>query len=141
MSTSSSLSSTSKMGSKVFTSMKPSARLLSNRASPSTVMPAPSGHSCFASKPTSKPSSTPVARHRWLIQHAETGQYLGLILDGKPTWVNHPLDGMTHASMEIASHNLHKLREFYKLSHVRLEPIMFYAYPERPTQWFTDYDG
>lgn len=42
--------------------------------------------------------------------------------------------------METASKNLHKLRDFYKLPNVRLEPVMFYAYPDRPTQWFTDYD-
>lgn len=75
-----------------------------------------------------------------MIQSADTGQFLATIKDGKPTWAAHPLDGLTHVSMETASHNLHKLREFYKLSNVRLEPIMFYAYPHAPTQWFTDYD-
>ncbi|MEB3277045.1 MAG: hypothetical protein VKM92_08775 [Cyanobacteriota bacterium] len=42
--------------------------------------------------------------------------------------------------MEVASANLHKLRDFYKVNDIRLEPVNFYAYPERPTQWFTDYD-
>lgn len=42
--------------------------------------------------------------------------------------------------MEVASSNLHKLRDYYNVNDIRLEPVNFYAYPERPTQWFTDYD-
>lgn len=103
-------------------------------------MPAPSVPSSCVSGPTCTPSSKRIERHRWLIQNAETGQYIASVKEGKPVWASHPLDSLTHVSMEVASHNLHKLRDFYKLPNVRLEPVMFYAFPERPTQWFTDYD-
>lgn len=102
-------------------------------------MPAPSGQSSFQSSTASRRSSTRVERHRWLIQR-KTGEFLASIKDGKPVWVVHPLDSLTHATMETASHNLHKMREFYGVDEIRLEPIIFYAYPDAPTQWFTDYD-
>ena len=102
-------------------------------------MPAPSGPSSFGSSTTSKRSSDRVERHRWLIQR-KTGEFLASIKNGQPIWVSHPLESLTHATMEVACHNLHKLRDFYKVEEIRLEPVMFYAYPDAPTQWFTDYD-
>lgn len=111
-----------------------------NRASRNTGTPALSVPSSFGSSQTSKPSHDRIERHRWLIQHKETGKFIGSIKDNQPVWVKHPLDALRHIGMEAASHNLHKLREFYKVDGIQLEPIMFYAYRERPTQWFTDYD-
>lgn len=140
MSTSSSPISTSVPSSTPSRSIKRSARLLSTRASVNTVTPAPSVPSSFASSETSKHSCSRIERHRWLIQQTDSGQFLASIQDGKPTWATHPLDSLTHASIETASHNLHKLRDFYKIDGIRLEPCMFYAYSNAPTQWFTDYD-
>lgn len=75
-----------------------------------------------------------------MIQQRETGNFLASILNGEPQWVPHPLDALTHMTMEVASANLHKLRDFYKVNDIRLEPVNFYAFPERPTQWYTDLD-
>ena len=140
MNTSSLPSSTSQMPSKALRSIKRSPQLLSNRGSRNTATSVPSVPSSCESKTISRPSSDRVVRHRWLIQQLDTGNFLASIKDGKPLWVSHPTEALTHTSMEVACSNLHKLREFYKIEGIRLEPINFYAYPERPTQWFTDYD-
>lgn len=140
MSTFSSRSSTSTSALPALTSTKRSASPLLNRASRSTATLAVNAASSCESSPTLKRSRYRIERHRWLIQRKETGEFLASIKDNQPVWVKHPLDGLTHASMEIASHNLHKLRDFYHIDGIQLEPVMFHAYPERPTQWFTDYD-
>ena len=140
MSTFSSRSSTSTSALPTPTLTKRSASQLLNRGSRSTATPAANAVSSCEFNQTSRRSSDRIERHRWLIQRKETGEFLASIKDSQPVWVKHPVDGLTHVSMEIASHNLHKLRDFYHIDGIRLEPVMFHAYPERPTQWFTDYD-
>lgn len=84
-----------------------------------------------------------IERHRWLIQRIDTGEFLGTIIDGQLIWVAHPLDALQHCQMEVACNNLYRLREHYHdqvSDGIRLEPMMFYAYVNAPTQWFTDYD-
>jgi hypothetical protein len=82
-----------------------------------------------------------IERHRWLIQQVDTGLFFGAVRDLAVVWVQHPLEALQHAQMEVACINLYRLREHYKVPElIRLEPVMFYSYQSAPMQWFTDYD-
>lgn len=123
------------------TSMRPSGLQPLNAALPNTATPASPAHDfglCWLNSDSFMPK---LERHRWLIQQVETGLFFSTVKDGQLQWARHPLDALQHCQMEMACENLYKLREYYQvLEPIRLEPVLFYAYPSRPTQWFTDYD-
>lgn len=134
-------SSTSTLPSTPSTSTKPSGLQHLNPASPNTGTLASPQHDFGICWVNSDNFTAKLERHRWLIQQVDTGLFFSAIKDGELQWVKHPLEALQHCQMEIACNNLFKLREYYNVPQaIRLEPVMFYAYPSRPTQWFTDYD-
>lgn len=141
MTTSALHSSTSALPSAALTPTKPSTGRRSRAASRSTATSSSELTASGGSFGISRDGKAKIERHRWLIQQVETGLFLGFVRGGELLWVEHPIEALQHCQMEVACNNLWKLREYYKVQEqLRLEPVMFYAYPSAPTQWFTDYD-
>lgn len=101
---------------------KSSQRQPLNHASRPTAATAAAKPCLSASQPT---SSNLLKRERFLIQNAQSGQYLSGALNGRLTWSPDPRQGFRYSLMETVLEQLQATREFYKVPDVQVVSVVF----------------